>query len=274
LGLKIDDQAFHASLFRTAVMERALGAEFIHGRTVVFSTAAPGSNGVNEDAVAVIACGPQSGILAVADGLGGGPEGEQASRIAVETLQEQVLQYQGDCDQLREVILSAIEVANEKIIALGGGAGTTLSVVELHGSWARTYHAGDSMVLVTGQRGKIKLQTVSHAPVSYAMEAGLLDESEAIGHSDRHLVSNVLGANDLRIEMGSKMRLAMKDTLLVASDGLWDNFYTEEIIERIRKGPLHKAAAGLVQESTQRMAHPRDGEPSKVDDLSFILYRL
>ncbi|MEN8164347.1 MAG: ATP-binding protein, partial [Acidobacteriota bacterium] len=47
---------------------------------------------------------------------------------------------------------------------------------EIDGRSIRPYHVGDSQAVVCGQRGKLKLQTMAHAPVAYAVEAGVLDE--------------------------------------------------------------------------------------------------
>jgi len=132
---------------------------------------------------------------------------------------------------------------------------------------------GDSMILVVGQRGKIKLQTVSHSPVGYAVESGLLDEAEAMHHEDRHLVSNMLGMTDMRIEVGSAIELAARDTLLLASDGLFDNLHVHEIVERIRKGPLAQVMQDLAAQCRGRMQAATDGQPSKPDDLTFVAFR-
>ncbi|MDH3520454.1 MAG: SpoIIE family protein phosphatase, partial [Myxococcales bacterium] len=126
---------------------------------------------------------------------------------------------------------------------------------------------------LVGQRGKLKLQTIAHSPVGFAVEAGMLDESEAMHHEDRHIVSNMLGAPDMRIEVGSARRLAPRDTLLLASDGLSDNLRTDEIVQRIRTGSLEEGARRLVRAARRRMDAPIEGEPSKPDDLTFVSYR-
>ncbi|MGD8408510.1 MAG: protein phosphatase 2C domain-containing protein, partial [Thiohalophilus sp.] len=160
-----------------------------------------------------------------------------------------------------------------QILDTGTGAATTLAVVEIQNNKLRPYHVGDSMIVVTGQRGRQKLFTVSHSPVGYAVEAGLLNEEEAISHEERHLVLNVVGAEDMNISLGSLVTLAPRDTVLLASDGLFDNLYSEEIIGLIRKGPLLDAAQGLIDIARQRMAGVDDQQPCHPDDLSFILYR-
>ncbi|MHC4091793.1 MAG: PP2C family protein-serine/threonine phosphatase, partial [Planctomycetota bacterium] len=176
-------------------------------------------------------------------------------------------------DGLRSAILDGFERANERVVELGGGAATTLAAVEIDAATIRPYHVGDSMILAVGQRGKVKLHTVSHSPVGYAVEAGLLDAREAIHHEDRHVVSNIVGSAEMRIEVGRTLKLRPRDTVLVASDGLFDNLHLEEIVECIRKGPLQKAAERLAAAGRKRMEQAQEGHPSQPDDLTFVLYR-
>jgi serine/threonine protein phosphatase PrpC len=184
------------------------------GAVAVFSARSPQKTTANEDAVAVIPCGQKAAVLVVADGVGGGPAGEQASSRAVQVLRRTLKGSVREGDLMRTAIIDGIEAANEEIEELGLGAATTLAAVEIQDNQVRPYHVGDSMILVVGQRGKIKLQTVSHSPVGYAIESGLLDESEAMHHEDRHLVSNLLGTPEMRIELGPTIALARHDTIV------------------------------------------------------------
>jgi serine/threonine protein phosphatase PrpC len=101
----------------------------------------------------------------------------------------------------------------------------------------------------------------------------MISEEEAIHHKDRHIVSNVVGTQDTHIEIGPRRQLAPRDTLLIASDGLFDNLHVEEIVEIIRKGPLAVAARSLVASVTRRMVDSNGENPSKPDDLTFVLFR-
>ena len=260
-------------LFFQAEMARGEVHPVAGGRAGLFSTLAPDKTTPNEDAAALVGQDDDSGILVVADGMGGLPAGEQASCLAIRELLRSIESAEAESPSLRGVIMDGLENANRAIGELGIGAGATMAVAEIQGRTVRPYHVGDSMVMVVGQRGKIKLQTVSHSPVGYAVEAGLLDESEAMNHEDRHLVSNVLGTPDMRIEVGSTIKLARYDTLLLASDGLFDNLTVDEIVDRLRKGPLEKAIDRLATDCRRRMQAPQPGEPSKPDDLTFIAFR-
>jgi serine/threonine protein phosphatase PrpC len=244
------------------------------GMAAVFSASCPGREGVNEDAAALIPLDEGSAVLAVADGLGSTPLADHAASLAVRSLVEALERVERERSVLRTAILNGIERASQAVARLGTGAATTLTVAEIQENAVRSYHVGDSLLLVVGQRGRIKFQSVAHSPVGFAFESGLLDEREALHHADRHLVSNVLGARDMRIEMGPVLHLAARDTLLLASDGLSDNLSEHEIVERARKAPLDEAARRLVADARRRMSAPTPGDPSKPDDLTLILFRL
>jgi serine/threonine protein phosphatase PrpC len=106
------------------------------------------------------------------------------------------------------------------------------------------------------------------------VQAGLLSEENAIYHADRYLVSNLLGSRDARIEIGPCVEMRTRDTLLVATDGLFDNLHIREIVDIIRTGRLERITTTLAAKSLRRMRNPGPGRPSKPDDLTFILFRL
>lgn len=243
------------------------------GTAAVFSARNPTKTSANEDSAALIPIDEHSGVLVVADGLGGGVAGEVASRLAVEAVQEAVAHALQQGHRVRTAILNGFEQANQRVQALGGGAATTLAVVEIDRRSMRPYHAGDSTIFVIGGRGKVKLQTVSHSPVGYAVEAGVLDRIDAMQHADRHLVSNVVGMPSMRIEIGPTLPLAARDTVLLASDGLHDNLHDNEICALLRKGPLESVAQRIIHEAQSRMATSGTPAPCKPDDLTFILFR-
>lgn len=245
-----------------------------HGEVCVFSARSPDPvHEQNEDTAAVIAVDENRAVLALADGVGGSRGGEIASNIAIWQLQSAIeagLQYDRG---LRGCIIDAFENANLSIVEKGLGAATTLAVVEIDSKTVRSYHAGDSEIMTVGQRGKLKQQTVSHSPVGYAFESGVINEDEAMAHEERHLVSNVVGDPAMRIEIGAPLTLARRDTLILASDGLTDNLHTDEIVDLIRKGPLMSASRRIVAEVTRRMNDTGGDHPSKPDDFTFIIFR-
>ena len=243
------------------------------GELYAFTTRAPDKSTENEDTVAAVPWGPDACVLIIADGAGGLPAGKQASLLAVMAL---VRSLEVSFDRtllLRNAILNGIEAANEAVKAQGNGSATTMTIMTIEGHIARSYQVGDSEGLVVGQRGKVRLQTVPHSPTGFAVEAGFLKQSEALHHEERHLVSNFVGNDDMRIDIGASVRLNPRDTILLASDGLTDNLHLNEVVERISSGPLATAGERLTSLATRRMADRDSSMPSKPDDLSILLYR-
>lgn len=243
------------------------------GLAVAYSRRAPDKDTDNEDTVAAIPYGPDACVLVIADGAGGLPGGRRASRTAVTTLETSLQASMTETMLLRTAILNGIDAANRAVLDLGSGSKTTLTVVTIEGRVARTYQIGDSEAIIVGQRGKVKAQTLAHSPTGFAVEAGFLDQREALHHEERHLVSNFLGTSDMRIDMGNTVVLSPFDTVLLASDGLTDNLHFDEIVEFSRKGALDTAIDALTGLACRRMTNESKTLPSKPDDLSVILFR-
>lgn len=254
------------------VIERLLRAA--SGAAAVWAAPRPGK-ARSEDALLVLPLGADSAVLAIADGMGGLPGGGMAAARAISALAAAVEHGYAAGRPLQGAILDGIGAANASVLAMGNGAATTLTVAELSGGKARAYNVGDSEVLVFGQRGRLKLRTISHSPVGFAVQAGLVDHEEAMHHEDRHLVSNFVGNREMRIEVGSSLRLGPMDTVLLCSDGLVDNLWLPEISAIICCGPLDERLRALAQSTLARMSAEADseGQPSKPDDLSLIAFR-
>jgi len=260
------------------MLDGAIGPDLVEvdvagGQAVAYSCRSPCKQTENEDTAAILPYGPAAAILVVADGAGGLPAGKRASMTAVSTLAKSLQQAMDNTMLLRTAILNGIEAANDAVLRLANGSATTMTVITLEDRLARSYQIGDSEAIVIGQRGLVKLQTTAHSPTGFAVEAGFLDERDALHHEDRHLVSNFIGTADMRIDVGAAIDLDIKDTILVASDGLMDNVHVDEIVEIVRKGPLSGALHAVVDLAHRRMRETRKGQPSKPDDLSVILFR-
>lgn len=249
------------------------------GQIAVVCRAKPEEGRCNEDSIAVFPLSGDHACLVVADGMGGAAQGEVAARIVVESIgrhltEQDALQEGGaSLESRRHAVLAGIEAANREVLALGVGAGTTVVAAVVSPEEFGFLHAGDSMGVVVGQKGRIKMQTMAHSPVGHAMEAGIVDGESAMFHPERHVVSNMIGMELLRIEWCVPQTFNTKDTLVLGTDGLFDNLSTPEIVELIRTGPLDTSAADLAALARQRMEHPNEGDPSKPDDMAFLLFR-
>ena len=257
------------SATRQVVTTRALLAT---GGVAGYAAPSPDKD-TSEDALLVLDLGDGRSVLAVADGLGGLPGGGEAAHLAMTCLADAVLSGMNDGQPLRGAILDGFEAANAAILATGAGSATTLAVAAVADNAVRAYHVGDSEVLLVGQRGRLRIRTVPHSPTGFAVEAGFLEDESALSHEERHIVSNVIGSRDMRIDIGPTVPMNPFDTLLLGSDGLMDNLRLEEIIGLISKGPLMQAVNRTATAAALRMGGAESGQPSKPDDLTVLAFR-
>jgi len=261
------------------------------GEAVLFSSKAYDKATGNEDAALFCELPGAVTVLAVADGVGGLPAGAEAAATAigavkrsVERAAERASERKADRvadrdsgreqpETLRSAIFDAFEDANAKLLEQGVGAGTTLVVVEVRDGTARAYHAGDSGALLVGQRGRVRFETIPHSPVGYGVAAGMLEPSETHHHDERHLLSNCVGSRDMRVEIGAPVRMAARDTLLLATDGVLENIERGDLIAQIRSGPLLQAATDLQARLRLTMAGVDPKLPKFPDDATALLFR-
>lgn len=255
-------------------LDRAKTFQAGSGTVTIFSRSSPNNEEPNEDSAAIIPVDEDTAVLMVADGVGGLSNGKDASMMVLNEIRKAVNKFKRKGGILREGILNGIEKANKTILKKLPGAASTLAVAEIQDRSVSTYNVGDSEILITDDSANIKYQSIVQSPVGYAVEAGMLNEEQAIMHDERHLVSNVVGDRDMHIDISSNIVLEPGETLLLATDGLFDNMQKNEIIEIIKQGELQECSHRLVERATARMFETDSEQPSKFDDMSFILFRL
>ncbi len=226
--------------------------------------------GSNEDGVLVLWRGDAFVLLAVADGMGGGPNGEDAARVTLQALVRAV-EVQGCAVD----VLSALDGANAQVQREYPGAGCTVAVAVIENdNQVRTYHVGDAAIFWVGGRGKSKYRSTDHGPVGYALASGFLDEHDAMFHPERHFVTNYVGSETMSIDVGPPIQMLARDTLLVCSDGVTDNLFSDEILNTVSVRPLGDAILDLLALVAMRTREEHGPPiPHHPDDVSVILYR-
>lgn len=266
-----NDREFMVETWFKEVGRGAETFKFCGGTAIGCSFRSPDKDSNNEDAAALLELSSDHGILAVADGVGGHNGGDRAAHATIKSIVEHCKNAEPGT-RMRMHILDAIESANQEILSWGLGAGATLVVAEYREGSVRIIHVGDAGAILCSNRGRIKFMAVAHAPVAMAVEIGILDESEALSHCDRNIISNCVGAVDMRIEIGPRVPMAIRDTLVLASDGLFDNLTSEEISELIRAGNFQLQTGRLIATARSKMLEG-DGRVGKADDLTVLCFR-
>jgi PPM family protein phosphatase len=195
-------------------------------------------------------------LAMVADGMGGYEGGQEASRIAVETV-EQV--YASSLDNDPQSLLSAgFLAAHQRIQEQGSkdpalrGMGTTCTAIALLGSNLFYAHVGDSRLYLI-RDGAISLLTRDHSYVSRLVEDGILSPEQAESHPQRHILTAALGSGtDVFPDTPPKpMLLDQDDVLVLCTDGLWSVVGENEIKGAVAS-PLEQACKDLVALAKQR----------------------
>lgn len=243
------------------------------GEVVLFSQRSPDKQSPNEDSAMVFPLGDDRIVLAVADGCGGMEHGEKASKLALQSLAQALSHCDSNGASTRNAILDGIEQANQRIIRRLPGAGCTLAIVEVHQGTMRSYHVGDSKILIANQ-GTVRYESICHSPIGYAVESGLMPARQAMFHADLHLVSNILGQDQMRIDIGPTLAVDENDRILIASDGLFDNLGLEEIAKRLHDRHIRDGVANITRLASRRMKEDLKTQPSKPDDLTVVAMQL
>ena len=197
------------------------------------------------------------GFLGVADGAGGHALAHEASSAAAQVFLE---------DKKLEPY-ALIEKANEKVLSLNADAKTTLAFAELLESQVRFFSIGDSEILFLNSRADLIYSNIPQSTVGHKIEGGLVSQEDSLFEEERHIVHNLMGDEYIRIESTNKLPFKKGYTLVIGSDGLFDNISHEKIISTIGKGDFIKSFEALVELCESKEDWVKD------DDISFIVLR-
>src|SRR3984957_18942649 len=170
----------------------------------------------------------------IADGMGGHEGGQEASRLAVETVREVYEQASGDDTQA--ALVESFDAAHARIQEYAEqnppfqGMGTTCTALVVRDRQLYFAHVGDSrLYLVRGTR--ILRLTRDHSYVGRLVESGIVRAEDADKHPQRHILTAALGAGRELAVDGAEQGLALQegDDLLLCTDGLWSVVSEQEL---------------------------------------------
>jgi protein phosphatase len=209
----------------------------------------------NEDAFLL---NDESGLYAVADGIGGSEGGEVASRIAVETLARAMPDLLGEKDApsisaLKEAVVFANRAINEQrskdpVLA---NMGTTLTALLLRDKQAFIAHIGDSRAYLF-RTGKLLQLTDDHSFVAEQVRAGTFTPEQARSSPYRHVITRALGIVEEAKADLTDHALQEDDRFLLCTDGLTEMVADADIGRVLATSSPQEAVQKLLAAANER----------------------
>ena len=214
---------------------------------------------MNQDSYYVSSPGDDIQMFIVADGMGGYKGGEVASKLAVETSKNYIINnfrlIEHDKESILKLIKNAIEYANlvifekAKEIPEYENMGTTIDVCLIIPNKVYIGHVGDSRVY-RKRKEFFRRLTTDHSYVQKLVSDGTITKEEAYNHPKKNMLIKALGCSAY-VEPDVMVKGFLKDdVLLMCSDGLTNMLKDEEILKIIDENPM-EACDKLVLEANR-----------------------
>ena len=197
-------------------------------------------------------------LLIVADGMGGHPSGDLASRIAADTLKAALAVV--PAGDVGLALKQAYRKANDAVFQAGqeepthAGMGTTLTTALLHGKYATVANVGDSRAYLLRGQGLTQV-TQDHTVVADDVAQGRISADAARRDPRRNRLTHAIGTHprlETRLPSIYELTLLPGDRLFLCSDGLYDVVGEDDLRQLLRDQDPAAAARGLVALAKER----------------------
>jgi len=192
-----------------------------------------------------------SGVVAVADGLGGHPGGDIASRCVIDAVADAPVGSGGTelVGAAHDRIIAAIaEAIAERSELIAMATTLTLAVLAPEGP-VEVAHVGDSRAYLAN-RSDIVQATEDHTHGMDRVAAGELTIEKAQQDPDWHVLSNWLGFESYRVAT-YRVPVVPGDRLLLCTDGLTNMLDDDQIKRILVAGTVEQSAAALVDAANE-----------------------
>jgi len=220
--------------------------------------------------------------FAVADGMGSYGDGDKASATIVKYLKAK----EDPADAARkghtEILHTLKKVDGEGNVSY---AGSTLAHVKINGAILKATWLGDSRVIIFDPNGDLKFISHDHAEVNskyhtkpavnkYGIQINL--PQEYLAAEGRNVVTGGVGGRNGEINIRqAQIQLVSGDTIVVGSDGLFDNMNSYQVAQYVAHAKNNGASnAQIGQMITKDMLEgmQRSKGGLKKDNISFGIF--
>ncbi|MBL8334064.1 MAG: serine/threonine-protein phosphatase [Rubrivivax sp.] len=229
-------------------------------RFTVYQVSRRGGREKNEDRMGYCYT-RDTGLFALADGMGGHPEGDMAAQVALQTLAS-IFQREakpGLADPVR-FLSESVMAGHHQLLryattrALVDTPRTTVVACVMQGNSAYWAHCGDSrLYLVRGDKLIARTRDHSYTELQQTMSQ-VLPMSEPV---NRNVLFTCLGSpGKPMIDTNGPMLLHPGDRMLLCSDGLWSALSDAVITQVLASRSISDAVPELVEQAL-RQAGPK-----------------
>jgi PPM family protein phosphatase len=214
----------------------------------VFQVSRKGGREKNEDRMGY-SYTRESLMFALADGMGGHPEGEVAAQLALQTLSA-LFQKEARpiIHNVTEFLAMALMAAHHQIIRYASEKGmldtprTTLVAGVIQNGAASWIHCGDSRLYFMRDREMVT-RTRDHSYVEQH-SAGIIK----LDRLNRNVLFTCLGSPTKPVyDIAGPHNLQQGDRIMLCSDGLWGNMNDNDIVHSMTKGPVANSVPDSVE---------------------------
>lgn len=194
---------------------------------------------------------PQRGLWVVADGMGGHPAGDIASRLIVASLAD--LPLQEGFDERLKGIRQCLHWLNRRLgqeLTVTAGQrdtvmGSTVVALLVEGSRAACIWAGDSRCyLWRGQR--LYQLSKDHSLQQQLIDEQCMSPEDARAHPSAHALTRAVGAAEQLTLDVLELEVYRSDVFLLCSDGLYNGVSADAMGKALSLSTPHRALDQLV----------------------------
>lgn len=228
----------------------------------VFQVSRKGGRQLNEDRMGY-SYTRASGILLLADGMGGHPEGEVAAQLALQAISG-LYQKQANpkIDDIPAFLSAAVMAAHRQIIKYAAEKGmldtprTTVVAALVQDGSAHWVHCGDSRFYLV-RSGKLVVRTRDHSYMEQPPSSH--SAARAAERLNRNILFTCLGSPTKPVfDIGGPVPLQEGDKVMLCSDGLWGSLDDEDIVRQLSTKAVGAAVPDLVESALQKAGATSD----------------
>ena len=219
----------------------------------IFEATHLGSREKNEDRMGY-SYTREAGLFALADGMGGHPEGEVAAQIALETMSA-LFQHKAQprMADVPSFLGRGLMSAHHQIIRYASSRGmmdtprTTLVAAVVQRGQLHWVHCGDSRMYVV-RGGQLLKRTRDHSYLEAKASSGA-----SLKDVNRNVLFTCLGSTVRPMfDVGGPIVLQDQDRVMLCSDGLWGTLDDDIITRGMAERPLAEGMPLLIDQALKK----------------------